>query len=164
MKKYLKNKNFKDISIVSGEFTNLKNEYSDDCCMDIYFVSPGNDFYMLTLFEDGLTLLKDKNKNNIELDVDYIELFRKEESHQILSSLRAVISLNSEFDFLECYLKGFYIIPEFETRENINSVQKTIFHKEDDDFARYTEDLKGNLLGLNFFASRDIITINNIKF
>jgi len=166
LKQYLKKEKFLNIGMCDGEGINIKDEISNNCCLDIYFEKEY--LYMLTIFEDGIILLKNKNRvikdsrgHSLE-EIDYEEIFRLEEENQILSSLRILLTLETEFDFLELYEKGFFIIPEFSIKSEKNPNFRTIFNKIEDDFAKYSNDLRGNLSGLKFYASRDINVLKNI--
>lgn len=147
-KEYLKKESFENIDICDGENINIKRDSSENCCMDIFFEKEY--LYMLTIFEDGLLLLKNKNKvvrdsrGYAEEEIEYVSILKLERNNQILSSLRTLIPLETEFDFLDLYEKGFFIVPEFSIREQSNPKLRTTFNKIEDNFAKYGEDLKGN--------------------
>jgi len=82
-----KNK-FNNIQITTGEYININNEMSNECCIDVYFEKEF--LYMLTIFEDGIVLLKNNNrisKDNDE-ELDYQEIYRKYLEESILQDLR----------------------------------------------------------------------------
>jgi len=166
LKQYLKKEKFLNIGMCDGECINIKDEISNNCCLDIYFEKEYS--YMLTIFEDGIVLLKNKNKVLKDSkgfsfeEIDYEEILKIKKHNEILSSLRTLLTLETEFDFLDFYEKGFFIVPEFSIRGENNPSFRTIFNKIEDNFAKYSNDLKGNLTGLKFYASRDINTLKSI--
>ena len=86
-KNILEQSKFEKINIIYGEYITLKNKKADDCCIDIYF-KKNKEEYMLTIYEDGIQLLK--QVNIADNDFDYETLYRKEISKSILPNIKAL--------------------------------------------------------------------------
>lgn len=85
----LEQKGFENINVIAGEFLNLSDNLSDECCIDIFFEK--EHLYMFSLFCDGILLLKNENKlekdkhgHSFE-DIDYKDLLKMNIKKSIIS-------------------------------------------------------------------------------
>lgn len=93
LERHLQKNNFENINICEGEYFTIDRGLSVECCIDIYFEK---DFlYMLTVYEDGIILLKNKNKiskiNNYSIeDIEYEEIYKRRLDSSIIPLLQTV--------------------------------------------------------------------------
>lgn len=90
LEKYLQKTNFKNIDICDGEHITIERSLGLECCIDVYFEK--DYLYMLTVYEDGIILLKNKHKiDNYSIeDVEYEEIYKRKLDKSIISSLRTI--------------------------------------------------------------------------
>ena len=71
---------FDNINSLKGEFVNIDGKESDECCIDVFFEK--DYLYMLTIYSDGILLLKNKHQLQKDVndysyeDVEYEDVFR----------------------------------------------------------------------------------------
>lgn len=93
LERHLQKNNFENIDICDGEHITIERSLGLECCIDVYFEK--DYLYMLTVYEDGIILLKNKNKifkidNYLIEDVDYEEIYKRKLDKSIISSLRTI--------------------------------------------------------------------------
>ena len=93
LEKYLKKDGFENINVCDGEYENISKTIALECCLDIYFEK--DYLYMLSVYEDGIILLKNKHRiskidNHSMEDIEYEEIYKRKLDESIISSLRTI--------------------------------------------------------------------------
>jgi len=96
LEEFLKKSSFENVNIQDGEFNTMNKSMSLECCLDVFFEKEY--LYLLTIYEDGVVLSKNKNKiekfNNYSMEeIEQEEIWKSKFTKSILPQLRVKESL-----------------------------------------------------------------------